>query len=193
MVVPTICPEIKLKLKHLLNNGQSRLRKNVSIWVRSGALMMLKKKNKKNVGGRPLIFKTPQELETKIKEYFDSCWIDKVVEITDKEGNVTTTNSRYQNQPYTIAGLASYLGFNSRQSLINYDTRKGFLDIIKKAKLKVEMNVEEYLLAGKNATGAIFWLKNHAHYADNQQVVGKDGGPVEIKIIYESEGKTQSE
>jgi hypothetical protein len=52
------------------------------------------------------------------------------------------------------------------------------------------MNVEEYLLAGKNATGAIFWLKNHAHYADNQQVVGKDGGPVEIKIIYESEGKT---
>lgn len=172
----------------------------MSIWVRSGAKKrMLKKKNKKkvdmvdkplNVGGRPPIFKTPQELETKIKEYFESCWIDKVVEITDKEGNVTTTNSRYQNQPYTIAGLASFLGFNSRQSLINYDTRKGFLDIIKKAKLKVEMNVEEYLLAGKNATGPIFWLKNHAHYADNQQVVGKDGGPVEIKIIYESEGKT---
>jgi hypothetical protein len=134
----------------------------------------------KHPGGRPPFFKTPQELQEKINDYFDSCWVDKIIEVTDKEGNCTATNSRYQNRPYTIAGLAEYLGFCSRTSLLDYDAKMEFLNIIKKAKLKVEMNVEEFLLEGKNAAGPIFWLKNHADYKDKQEheITGKDGGPI---------------
>lgn len=126
--------------------------------------------NKKHPGGRPPKYKNPQDLQEKIKEYFDSCWIDKIIEVTDKDGKVTATNSRYQDRPYTVAGLAEFLGFATRQSLLDYDAKPEFLDIIKKAKLKIEMNIEELLVAGKNAAGPIFWLKNHAHYRDKQEV-----------------------
>ncbi len=130
-----------------------------------------KNQNKKNNSvGKPPFFKSPKELQEKINEYFDSCWIDKVVEVTDKEGTCTSTNSRYQNSPYTVAGLTLALGFSSRQSLLDYQSKKQYLDIIKKAKLKIEMNIEEFLIAGKNAAGPIFWLKNHAGYKDKQEV-----------------------
>jgi hypothetical protein len=124
----------------------------------------------KHAGGRPPLFKSPKELQEKVNSYFDSCWVDKIVEVTDKDGNVTATNSTYQNRPYTVAGLAHFLGFDSRNSLLNYQVNPKFLGIIKKAKLKIEMNIEEQLVEGKNAAGPIFWLKNHAEYKDKQEV-----------------------
>ena len=149
--------------------------------------MLEKKRN-----GRPPKYRTPQALQEKIDEYFESCWVDKVVEVTDKDGNVTATNSRYQNRPYTIMGLVLALGFISRQSLLDYCNRnegkKQFADIIKAAKAKVEMNVEEYLLTGKSAAGPIFWLKNHGGYSDKQEVEHKGGIadlPETIKSIFE--------
>lgn len=137
-------------------------------------------------GGRPVLFKTVRELQEKIDEYFDSCWIDKVVEVTDKEGNVTATNSRYQNQPYTMMGLALTLNM-SRETLCQYSKKDRFSDAIKKARRKVEMNVEEYLLAGKNAGGPIFWLKNNAEtpYRDKHEVeqYGPNGQPLEGNTV----------
>jgi len=140
----------------------------------------------KHPGGRPPKFKKPQELEEKIKEYFESCWVDKVIETEDKEsGKITTTNIRYQDRPYTVAGLAEFLGFSSRQSLLDYDAKPEFLDIIKKAKLKIEMNVEEMLIQGKNQAGPIFWLKNHAGYRDKTEaeISGPNGGAIPTEFI----------
>jgi hypothetical protein len=55
------------------------------------------------------------------------------------------------------------------------------LGIIKRAKLKIEMNWEEQLFDGKGS-GPIFWLKNHAGYVDKQQseISGPDGAPIEF-------------
>lgn len=146
--------------------------------------LIKKKANGKHPGGRPPLYKMAQELQAKIDEYFESCWIDKVVEVTDKEGNVTTTNSRYQNRPYTVMGLALALGM-CRDTLCEYAKNGEFSDIIKKAKAKVEMNVEENLLWGKNAAGPIFWLKNHAGYRDKQELEhkGPNGQPLEGPTI----------
>lgn len=119
--------------------------------------------------GRPLKFKSAKELQDKIDEYFDSCWVDKVIENTDKDGNCTMSTVRYQNEPYTVAGLAAYLGFHSRQSLLNYEGKPEFVDVIKKAKLKIEACWEAQLYDGKGS-GPIFWLKNHAGYRDKQEV-----------------------
>ena len=120
--------------------------------------------------GRPALFKNVRELQEKIDEYFESCWIDKVVEVTDKEGNVTATNSRYQARPYTVMGLVLALGFNSRKSLSDYKAKPEFINAIKRARSKIEMNVEEAL---------IFWLKNNAEekYRDKTELehTGKDG------------------
>jgi hypothetical protein len=140
----------------------------------------------KNPGGRPPMFSSPQVLQEKCDEYFESCWIDKITESIDKDGTCTMTTVRYQNRPYTISGLAVYLGFNSRQSLLNYENDPKFLDIIKKAKFKVEMNIEEALIDSKSATGPIFWLKNHAGYTDTQQLqhTGKDGEALSLTINF---------
>jgi hypothetical protein len=144
---------------------------------------------KKHAGGRPPKYKTAAELQSKIEDYFDSCWIEKITQVTDIDGKITESNVRYQEKPYTIAGLASYLGFTSRQSLLNYDINIKFLDIIKRAKFKIEANVEEYLLEGKNAAGPIFWLKNHADYKDKQEI--EHSGELGIKqLLQEIDGET---
>ena len=119
--------------------------------------------------GRPPKYKTLQEFQAKIDDYFASCWVDKVTEHTDKEGNCTMSTVRYQDRPYTMAGLAYHLDL-SRQGLLNYKGKPEFMDAIKKARIKIEMFIEETLLAGKNATGPIFWLKNNSDYRDKQEV-----------------------
>jgi len=123
----------------------------------------------KHAGGRPPKFATPEELQAAVDAYFDSCWTEKITEATDtKTGVCTMSTVRYQSRPYTIMGLALALDL-SRQGLCEYADKGDFSDIVKKAKAKVEMNVEELLLDGKG-TGPIFWLKNHAGYKDQQEV-----------------------
>jgi hypothetical protein len=88
-------------------------------------------------GGRPRIYETPDELETAIDAYFEGSERDEI----------------------TITGLALYLGFESRQSLYDYEKDPRFSYIIKRAKLRVEMNYE-MRLNSNSCTGAIFALKN---------------------------------
>jgi len=88
---------------------------------------------------------------------------------------------RYQQRPYTIMGLAMHLDL-SRQGLCEYADKGLFSDIVKRAKQKVEMFVEEQLLWSKSATGAIFWLKNHAGYTDKLELAGDQDKPLVTKI-----------
>jgi hypothetical protein len=139
----------------------------------------------KHPGGRPPTYKNKKELQEKIEEYFDSCWVDKVVEVTDKEGNVTTTNSRYQNRPYTITGLALALGFSTRQSLLDYQDKKEFIDTITQAKLKCHMFAEESLFLNKSANGPAFSLKNNFGWKDNHGIEGANPGEaISINVKY---------
>lgn len=137
----------------------------------------------KHAGGRPPKYPTPELLQTAVDEYFESCWIDKVTESTDKDGACTMSNVRYQNRPYTIAGLAYHLEMTT-QGVREYQGKDEFSCIIKRAKLKIEMNFEENL-SGKNPTGSIFWLKNHAGYRDKteQELSGPDGGPIKTQNV----------
>jgi len=135
----------------------------------------------KHAGGRPPKFATPELLQHAIDEYFESCWVDKVTETTDKDGKCTMSEVRYQQRPYTIAGLAYHLEMTT-QALRNYEAKDEFLCIIKRAKQKVEMNIEEQLIDGKSAAGPIFWLKNHAGYTDKSEtaLTGPNGGPIMV-------------
>lgn len=152
------------------------------------------KSNKKKVSkrgrvgeGRPPKYTDLETFQRKIDEYFESCWVDKVTEVMDKEGNCTMSTVRYQNRPYTIMGLVLALGLTSRKSLLDYQGREEFCNAVKKAKTKVEMCVEEYLFNAKNAAGPIFWLKNNAEtkYQDKQEFehTGAEGGPIEFSRL----------
>lgn len=102
-----------------------------------------------NNGGRPPVFQTLEELETKIEEYFNDPDHDY------REIGETI----WQKKPITITGLALYLGFVSRQSLYDYEKIEEYSCAIKKARLRVEQEYEAKL-SRNNPTGSIFALKN---------------------------------
>ena len=96
--------------------------------------------------GRPRAFKSVEEVEEKINAYFNYC--------EEKE------------KPYTMSGLAYYLEV-SRQTLVNYSNQDQFFDTIKKARDRVQMQLEENALSNKaNPTFTIFNLKNNFDWKD---------------------------
>lgn len=114
---------------------------------------MTYKRPPRNGEGRPPKFKTVKEMQVKIDAYFASCWEE------DEDGN------KNQKIPYTITGLALALD-TDRELLLDYGNKDEFSDAIKKAKLKCHNFAEQHLFSGKNATGAIFNLKNNWGWKD---------------------------
>lgn len=101
-----------------------------------------------------LKYKTGKELQKGIDKYFQEC---------DKK-----------QKPYTMSGLAESLDID-RITLINYGKRDSFFTLIKKAKQKVERQLEENALIGKgNATFTIFNLKNNYGWRDTVEVDNKN-------------------
>ena len=93
-----------------------------------------------NNGGRPPHFKTPEDLEKKVNEYFEFC-IDNKTECA-------------------VSALCQFLGFVNRKSFDDYEKRSlEFSNIIKRARQAIEMSYELDLRTFKFG-GAIFALKN---------------------------------
>ena len=112
--------------------------------------------------GRPLIFKNVNEMQTKIEQYFKSCEGELFKNadgdiVLDKYGNPVIIGAK----PPTVTGLALALGFNSRQSLLNYQGKKEFLDTITRAKSTVEEYAEQRLFDRDGVQGAKFSLTNN--------------------------------
>lgn len=104
--------------------------------------------------GRPKAFKNVEEVEEKINAYFNYC-----------EEN---------EKPYTMSGLAYYLEV-SRQTLVNYSNKDEYFDTIKKARDRVQMQLEENALSNKaNPTFTIFNLKNNFDWKDKMEVEKTD-------------------
>lgn len=96
--------------------------------------------------GRPRAFKSVEEVEEKINAYFNYC--------EEKE------------KPYTMSGLAYYLEID-RKTLLNYSKNEEYFHTIKKARDKVQMQLEENALSNKaNPTFTIFNLKNNFDWKD---------------------------
>ncbi len=127
--------------------------------------------------GQPMKWKTPEELENKIQEYFK--WA---------EGN---------GKHISVTGLAWYLDCD-KVTIQNYEhaeengwlksvdeeTRKKYVNSIKRAKRRIEMEYEENLFNRSKATGAIFTLKNNYGWVD-KQVVEQQNNEIIVDIIEE--------
>jgi hypothetical protein len=116
-------------------------------------------------GGRPLKFKTIEELQSMIDEYFEYC-DSRIKEVHTKEGDVIAITHP---APYTMSGLARRLGV-TRQTLVNYGNRELFFDTIKEARDKVQEDIETRLMETSNQSGAIFNLKNNFDWKDKREV-----------------------
>ena len=97
-------------------------------------------------------------METKIDAYFE-----------DKK-----------NIPYTITGLAVWLDCD-RQTLLNYQEKEQFFGTIKKAKTRIEADIERCALLGLyNPTFSIFNMKSNFGWHDKQEVDTTSSNRVEI-------------
>lgn len=113
--------------------------------------------------GRPPTYKTAEQLQKKIDEYFSNI-----------ESNESIP---------TITELCLYLGFASRQSFYDNEKVPELSYTIKKARLRVE-SVYEKRLFSNSPTGAIFALKNFG-WSDKQEIEhsGPDGGVIPVAFI----------
>lgn len=138
----------------------------------------------KNKGGRPPMYKTKEEIQEKIDAYFNEC---KGSPVYDKEGNPIFDKWGnpiiFGERPLTVTGLALALGFNSRQSLLNYQDKPEFMDTIMRAKAKVEQYAEERLFDKDGANGAKFSLANNFEgWKEKQQIDANVDSEVTISI-----------
>jgi len=109
---------------------------------------------------RPKLYSSVEDMKKIIDDYFEMC--------DEKE------------KPYTMSGLAYALDMD-RKSLLNYSKDEQFFPTIKKAKQKVERQLEENALMGKaNSTFTIFNLKNNYGWKDNIEVEANTQGKVTI-------------
>lgn len=126
-------------------------------------------KNKKSKMGRPTLFNSAEELQALIDKYFKESVPESYV---GKDGEVHTIF-----KAPTITGLAYALGFESRQSLYDYEMRDDFSYTIKRARLRIENQYETNLSDPRvKPAGSIFALKNVGQWKDKQEVTVADDG-----------------
>lgn len=112
--------------------------------------------------GRPPKYKNLAEMQVKIDAYFADC-DGKLLKnsnnepVLDKFGNEIYIGRH----PPTVTGLALWLGFTSRQALLNYQAKREFVDAITRAKARCEQYAEEQLYDKNGSKGAQFSLKNN--------------------------------
>jgi len=109
----------------------------------------------KHPGGRSPFFKTPEELQVKINEYFAGGYRKRKTIV----GNKKEGYREIEIPDITISDLVIFLGFCDRQSFYDLEKRKEFTHTIKRARTFIEREYESLLKDG-NPAGAIFALKN---------------------------------
>jgi hypothetical protein len=101
--------------------------------------------------GRPLKYKTPEELQSAIDEYFEQ--------------------RIREEKPFTVTSLAQHLDVY-RSLLVDYGKKDEFYYTIKKAKEKILAWKEDQLYRNTQVAGVIFDLKNNYSdiYKDKHEV-----------------------
>lgn len=117
----------------------------------------------KNKAGRPPKYKNKEEIEGLIENYFKECEGELFL---DEDGNPVITEKgvilyKVPPKPPTVTGLALALGFTARQSLLNYQGKKEFMDTITRAKSYIEEYAERRLFDRDGVQGAKFSLINN--------------------------------
>ena len=128
--------------------------------------------------GRPPKYTSKKKLQEKIDEYFASCEGTYLKDengkhVLDKHGQPILVGQR----PPTTTGLALALGFNSRQSLLNYKEKEEFLDTITRAYARIEQYTEERLFDKDGANGAKFSLANNFEGWKDKKSIDAEIGP----------------
>jgi len=138
--------------------------------------------------GRPLKYKTAEEMQARIDEYFELCQPKPMMDAADKPFIDSKGNQMYELNPPTISGLALHLGFVNRASMYDYEQRGEFSDTIKKARTRCEQWIEKNGIEGKTPPAmAIFALKNYG-WTDKPEKQETDDTGSDLSILQQALG-----
>jgi len=124
-----------------------------------------------NRGGHPPKYKDPEEMQRIIDDFFESC---RGEVLKDKDGE--TVFNKFgepviiNQKPPTVTGLSLALGFNGRQSLLNYEDKVEFMDTVTRAKSRCQEYAEIRLYDRDGANGAKFSLQNNFGWKERSEV-----------------------
>lgn len=131
--------------------------------------------------GRPPLYETPEQMQVKIDEYFDTCRPTPLIDDKGKPIYDLAGNPILEQNPPTLSGLALFLGFCDRVSMYDYERKnEGFSYTIKKARSRIENGAEKDLFRKAKPTGAIFWLKCMGKWKDEESE--KDNAPMLLEV-----------
>ena len=120
--------------------------------------------------GRPLFYDDPEEMEERINEYFRLCDEGREVEKYDRKRQVV--HKYLERVPYTVPGLALYLGFNGKNALQEYAERPVFSGTIARARSIIEAQRVEKALSGEHDSRfTMFDLTNNFGYKAEQDII----------------------
>lgn len=102
--------------------------------------------------GAPPLFSTPEEMQEQIIAYFNQC--------EEKKENPK------------ITGLCLFIGFESRQSFYDYESKQDFAYTVKRARMVIESHYEDGLNTFKYG-GAVFALKNMGWKDQQEQTINQ--------------------
>lgn len=147
---------------------------------------------KQKITGRPPTFKTPEEMQVKIDQYFEEI---EGHPLLDNDGKVMQDKWGYpvyvDRHPPTITGLALALGFNTRKSLLDYCGKPAFVNTVERAKSRVERYAEERLYDREGQRGAEFSLKYNFRWdapkEEKDDTGGSGGGIIEMPAVLPEE------
>ena len=132
------------------------------------------------MAGKPRKYKTKEELEAKIDEYFNQCEPEYA---KDEECEIIVTKQgpiiKNLNAP-SLTGLALYLGYASRQSIYDNENIEEYSYTIKRSKMKVEEWLYQHSVDGTMPPAVgIFLLKNFG-WTDKQEIEHSGGVTVNV-------------
>lgn len=111
-------------------------------------------------------YETPDDLRRKCDAYFRSC----MKPVKDKHGEIIRNDKgervMEQDKPYTISGLARYLGITTNTLMTYHNKARAglippeFADVVLEARQKIEEYAESQLYSRTGSFGGQFVLKN---------------------------------
>lgn len=140
-----------------------------------------------------LTFNSPKQFRERVDEYYDIyCSPQPIInpqtgeQIYNKDGTPATK----QHTP-TQGGLARFLGFVSRQSLLDYENKPLYSACVKYARTRLSEYLEAQAIHGKNPSGAIFLLNNlRDGWRDAKQIEHIDSAPKVAIVQFVSPSKS---
>ncbi len=131
---------------------------------------------------RPLKYKTVDELQAAIDEYFKACEGRPLLDDKGQPVLLKGLPVMLDVTPPTVTGLALALGFAGRQALLNYQGRKQFKDAITRAKSRCEAYAEGRLYDREGAHGAQFSLRCNFGWNDKAEQTESGGVVIQDDI-----------